>query len=182
MVRIFISLRIPEFIQKEIKTICQKACTDYSRYKWEPINKLHVTLKFIGDVEKEDLEKIINSLNFISNYKILNCSLNKFGFFFRDKDPKILWLDIKTDPELFKIVEEINKSLEKFSIKSDNRKFKPHITLLRIKHSIPEKFVDSFVNYKLPEVNFTADEIALIKSKLLPKGSIYSDIKIYKLN
>jgi len=182
MVRIFIALKIPKNIQEEIFIMCKGVYPEHQIYKWEPTNKLHITLKFIGDVEKDDIEKIIDSLSFISNYKILNCSLNKFGFFFRDKEPKILWLNIKTDPELFKIVEEINNSLEKFSIPRDHRKFKPHITLLRIKQNLPQKFVDSFVNYKLPEIKFSANEIALIESKLQPKGSVYKDLKIYKIN
>ncbi|PJA99786.1 MAG: RNA 2',3'-cyclic phosphodiesterase [Ignavibacteriales bacterium CG_4_9_14_3_um_filter_30_11] len=181
MNRIFIALKIPKNIQEEIITICIDANRDYNNFKWESVNKLHITLKFIGVVEDNDLEKIIDSLSFISNYKILNCSFNKFGFFFRNNEPKILWLNIKTDPVILKLVEEINNSLEKFSIKKDFRKFKSHITLLRIKQRIQEKFVDSFVNYKLPEVNFIANEIAIMKSKLLPTGSVYNDIKIFKL-
>ena len=99
MRRIFIALKIPEYIQKKIISHRIKAYPDYQIFKWEPINKLHITLKFIGDVENDTVDKIIDALGFISNYKTLNCSLDNFGFFCRKKEPKILWLGLKTNPD-----------------------------------------------------------------------------------
>ncbi len=182
MRRVFIALKIPEYIRKEIVSFRNKAYPNNHNFMWEPINKLHITLKFIGDVENKKLDKIIDSLGFISNYKTLNCSLEKFGFFYRNKEPKILWLGVKIDPVLNEIVENINIALERLSVKKDERAYKPHITLLRIKQKVQNNFIESFKNYNIPEVNFHADEIAVVESKLLPHGSKYKDIKNLKLN
>ncbi|HED07994.1 MAG TPA: RNA 2',3'-cyclic phosphodiesterase [Ignavibacteria bacterium] len=182
MRRIFIALKIPEYIRKEIISYRIKAYPGYQNFKWEPINKLHITLKFIGDIKNDTVDKIIDALGFISNYKTLNCSLDKFGFFYWKKEPKILWLGLKANPELNTLVEDINIVLEKVPILKDERNFKAHLTLLRIKQSVQNNFIESFENYKIPEVNFVADEIAVMESKLLPQGSKYKDIKILKLN
>lgn len=182
MKRIFIALKIPEYIREEIVLFRNKAYSEHQNLRWEPINKLHVTLKFIGDVENKTVDKIIDSLSFISKYKTLNCSLDKFGFFFRKNEPKILWFGIKSNSELNEIVENINYTLEKFSIKINERKFNSHITLLRIKQRVDNNFIESFKNYKIPQVNFLTDKIVVVESKLLPQGSIYKDIKILKLN
>ena len=182
MKRIFIALKIPEYIRKEIVSYRIKASPEQQNFRWEPINKLHITLKFIGDVENNIVDKIIDSLGFISKYKTLNCSLDKFGFFIKNKEPKILWLGVKTNPILNVLVENINNTLDKISVKKDERAYKSHITLLRIKQKVHNNFVESFKNYKIPEVNFTADEIAVVESKLLHYGSKYKDIKILKLN
>ncbi|MCH8326183.1 MAG: RNA 2',3'-cyclic phosphodiesterase [Bacteroidetes bacterium] len=182
MRRIFIALKIPEYIQKEIISYRIKAYSDYQNLKWEPINKLHITLKFIGDVQNDIVDKIIDALGFISNYKTLNCSLDNFGFFSIKKEPKILWLGLKANPELNKLVKDINNALEKISILKDERNFKAHLTLLRIKGNVQNNFIELFKNYKIPEENFVADEIAIVESKLLHKGSKYKDIKILKLN
>lgn len=72
--------------------------------------------------------------------------------------------------------------MEKISILKDERDFKAHLTLLRIKQSVQNNFIELFKNYKIPEENFVADEIAIVESKLLPQGSQYKDIKILKLN
>lgn len=182
MRRIFIALKIPEYIQKEIISYRIKAYPNYKNFKWEPINKLHITLKFIGDVKNDFVNEIIDSLGFISNYKTLNCSLDNFGFFYNKKEPKILWLGLKANPELNTLVEDINKALEKISILKDERNFKAHFTLLRIKRNVQNNFIEIFNNYKIPEEYFVADEIAIVESKLLPQGSKYKDIKILKLN
>lgn len=182
MRRIFIALKIPEYIQKKIISYRIKIYPDYQNFKWEPINKLHITLKFIGDVKNDTIDKIIDALGFISNYKTLNCSLGNFGFFSIKKEPKILWLGLRANPELNALVKDINNALEKISILKDERDFKAHLTLLRIKQSVQNNFIELFKNYKIPEENFVADEIAIVESKLLPKGSQYKDIKILKLN
>lgn len=182
MRRIFIALKIPEYIRKEIISYIIKAYPDYQNFKWEPINKLHITLKFIGDIENDTVDKIIDALGFISNYKTLNCSLDKFGFFYWKKEPKILWLGLKANPELNTLVEDINIALEKASILKDERNFKAHLTLLRIKQRVQNNLIESFENYKIPEVNFVADEVAVIESKLLSQGSKYKEIRILKLN
>jgi len=182
MKRIFIALKIPEYIRKEIVLFKYRAYSSNQHFGWEPMNKLHITLKFIGEVKDDTVDKIIDSLGFISKYKTLNCSLDKFGFFFKKNQPKILWVGVKVNSELNKMVENINYALEKFSIKIDEREFKSHITLLRIKQKVSNNFIESFNNYKIPKVKFLADEIAIVESKLLPQGSKYKEIKNFKLN
>ena len=103
-------------------------------YRWEPKEKLHLTLKFIGDVSDEMIDKISNELLFVNNYQSIKCSFSKFGFFYRDNKPKILWAGLDVDDSLFDMITEVNTRLEKLSIPIEKRKFNPHITLLRIKN------------------------------------------------
>jgi 2'-5' RNA ligase len=79
------------------------------------------------------------------------------------------------------LVDDINNNLEKFSIQKDERKFKSHLTLLRLKNKESKNFIKSFENFVIPEINFIIDEAALIKSELLPDSSKYTEIKKYKL-
>ena len=59
--------------------------------------KIHLTLKFIGDVEEDLVDKIAESLSFIEKYNSFELSLTKFGFFFRDNNPKILWIGLSNN-------------------------------------------------------------------------------------
>ena len=181
MIRLFVALKIPDEIREEIINLRNKVFPDADKYKWEPKHKIHLTLKFIGGVDESLVDKISGSLDFIQNYNKISCKLTKFGFFFKNKEPRILWAGLFVDNSLFKLIDEINKNLEQYSIPSEQRKFKAHLTLKRFKGWEGKDFVKKFEDFKIPEIEFKSDEISLVKSELLPKGSVYSDIKIYKL-
>lgn len=115
--------------------------------KWEPINKLHLTLKFIGNVSNEMMGKISDELIFFKEYEMIKCSCIKFGFFYRDRKPNILMAQLVVDDQLQLVIDKINETLNKFNIPTENRKFNPHITLLRIKMSWKLTLLTSSKNY-----------------------------------
>ncbi len=182
MIRLFIALNIPEEIKKEIITLRNSAVSNPENYRWEKTEKLHLTLKFIGEIDESKLELILGKISFLEKYHPLNCRLQGFGFFFRKGIPKILWSGIAIDEKIYEIVDRLNKELEKLGIPVEERKFKSHLTLLRVKEKLSKNFIKRFENFPVPETKFTADEIVLIKSELLPKGSKYKEIKKYKLS
>ena len=181
MTRLFVALNIPEEVKKEIVKIRREVYPDDNILRWERDEKLHLTLKFIGHVKEELVHPIADSLNFIQEYKKFNCSFYKFGFFFKRKEAKILWLGFQIDERIKELADELNKRLNKFSVPVEEREFKAHLTLLRIRQAVDKKFIDKFLNYQLPEKEFTAEEISLFKSQLKPEGSIYTEIKKIKL-
>ncbi len=183
MNRLFVALEIPAGVKERIETLREAAAgDDNSHLKWEPFDKLHLTLKFIGDVEDELVDPITESLGFLEQYTKIKCRLTKFGFFFKHGVPQILWIGLWVDAILFNIVEQLNEKLSKFDIAVEGRKYKPHLTLLRIKKRFPEQLVANFNSYLIPEINFISDCILLVKSELLPESSRYTVIKKFKLN
>jgi 2'-5' RNA ligase len=181
MIRLFVALIIPEKIKEEVFKHCHAAANNTSEYSWEAREKVHLTLKFIGEVKEEFLTLIIDELEFIKNYSSFNCTISKFGFFFRESEAKILWCNLETDHSIISLVEELNSRLQKYDIEIEKRKFKGHLTLLRIKNQVSEGFIKSFKEYSFVPNRFNADKIALIQSVLKPAGSEYKILKIYKL-
>lgn len=180
MIRLFVALKIPNSVIKQITEIRKKINSE-EKYNWEKEEKIHLTLKFIGNVQDDKLNPISEELKFIENYEKLSFSLTHFGFFFKNSKPKILWAGLSENQNIIKLAEEINNKLKKFDISPDERKFKSHLTLLRIKNKVSKNFIEQFNNYKIPEINFLSEEVSLIKSRLLSKGSVYTKIKKYKL-
>jgi 2'-5' RNA ligase len=163
-----------------IISLRNKVCLD-DKIKWEPKEKLHLTIKFIGDVSDEIMNEISNELSFITDYPLIKCSFNKFGFFYREGKPIILWAGLSVDDLVNNLISELDNKLQKYSIPIEQRKFNPHITLLRIKN-VPEiNFVNNFKNFTFEPILFTANTITLYKSILLSERSKYFTIKNYKL-
>lgn len=178
--RLFISLNLPDDAVGKIVSLRDTVVTD-ENVKWEPFEKLHLTIKFIGDVTNELMDIISEELMFLINYSSIKCSVNKFGFFYRDKKPIVLMAFLSVDEQLNKIITIINENLQKFNIPVERRKFNPHITLLRIKNELGINFVNNFKKFTFKPILFNANSITLYKSILHPEGSEYIKIKNYKL-
>ncbi len=181
MPRLFVALKIPRDIREKIITFRNEAKPDYANYKWEQIEKIHLTLKFIGDVRENLVEDITEEIRFVEEYNCFDCRLTQFGFFFKNKKPRILWIGLTLNDYADDIVKRLNEELVKFSIPSEKRIFNPHLTLKRMTGDEGKKFIDSFEQYKVPEIKFKAGKIVLMKSDLLPSGSKYTEIKNYHL-
>lgn len=181
MIRLFVALKIPGEIKEEIFKHCYAASENPADFRWEAKEKVHLTLKFIGDVKEDILTHIIDELEFVKNYNSFNCTISKFGFFFRDNKAKILWCNLQTDDSIILLVKELNSRLQKYDIEIERRKFKGHLTLLRIKNRVTEKFIQNFKEYLFDPIEFNTKEIALVQSILKPTGSKYKVLKIYEL-
>jgi RNA 2',3'-cyclic 3'-phosphodiesterase len=181
MIRLFVALKIPDYVKSDIFKHCYAAAETPSDFQWEAKDKVHLTMKFIGDLKEGLLPEIIDELEFVKNYSSFNCKISKFGFFFRDNEPKILWCNLETDESIVSLVNELNDRLKKYDIEIEKRKFKGHLTLLRIKKQVSENFIQRFKEYSFDPIEFNANEIALIQSVLNPNGSEYKVLKIYEL-
>ncbi len=153
--RLFIATPVTLPIYGAIKKDLEK----YIDGKWVEGWNLHLTHKFIGEDEPEKYQIPLE----IPNEKIKINGIGMFG-------NKILYL--KADIE-----EEVNKEInEKFNLIND-KPFKPHITLCRIKNIKDKKFFNELKKWE--DINIEVPfEVYLYKSTLTKKGPIYE--KIYK--
>lgn len=181
MIRLFVALKIPVDVKNKLLQICNQLTQTPDLFKWEKPEKIHLTLKFIGEVEEELVSSIVKEIAFVEEYNSFNFNVTKFGFFFKFGEPKILWAGLKTDESIYSLVEEMNRRLSIFSIPVEKRKFKPHLTMLRIKRNPGTEFINNFEKYSFDNWNFNSNEITLIKSELFPTGARYTDIKKYNL-
>lgn len=180
MIRLFVALNISEDAKDKLIEKRDSEMPNLN-FNWETREKLHLTLKFIGDFPSDKIELIKSELLFLENYPSLKSEFVNFGFFFRRSKPVILWAGMKIAEPISEIVKEINCRLEKYSVQKENRAFKPHLTLLRIKNEFDENLVHKFKNFTFEPIHFYCNSISLYKSELHKSGSKYFEIKNYKL-
>ncbi len=182
MIRTFIALELPEEVLQKILEIKNLIIPYNNQLKWEPLNKLHLTLKFLGNTKEEIIPDINTQIEKLLNkHDALYLSLSSFGMFLKDKIPRILWIGLKEDEKLSNLVSKIDALISNYGYEKEKRKFTPHITLLRIKESY-EKYFHYFYKLtetKLPEINFVANKITFFKSILLRNGSVYEPLKSF---
>ena len=182
MIRTFIAIDI-KVVKKIIEILEEIEKCDANIKLLEP-EKLHITLKFLGDTEKEkieDIKKIIKqSIKDIKPFKI---KLANTGVFPNKNYIKVLWIGIKNPAELIKISEKINVNLAEIGFNVDKRKFSPHLTIARLKSAKnKDKILNILKKYENIEFcEFKVNSIKLMKSELTSKGPIYTTLKETKI-
>ena len=171
--RAFISIDIPQEIKKEIKKI-QSQLPEFFGKKTKPEN-LHLTLKFLGEVDEEKIEKIKNRLSKI-NIEKFETEIDFIGVF-SEKFVRIVWLHLSNCDELQK---EIDRRLEDLFEKE--KRFMGHLTIVRVKKIKDKKiFLGKLKEIKIPKIKFMVNNFRLKKSTLSKEGPRYGDLEVYNL-
>jgi RNA 2',3'-cyclic 3'-phosphodiesterase len=182
MIRTFIALEIPDEALLKLLAVRDEILTGVKNVRWEPKNKLHLTLKFLGDTKSESVEEYINALNVIlCEYKNIELCFSEFGVFKKGNEPKILWIGLKKNENLIKLVNNIELKFAEFGFEKEKRDFKCHITLLRFRGFEDAEKILSLIRVNLPEIKFISNTVNFFESKLLPSGSIYKSLKSFNL-
>lgn len=145
--------------------------------KWENSDNLHMTLRFLGDVENgkiQELTAVLERLKF--DFDRILFKTGSIGFFPNPKYPNVVYLGLKEIGENSgNLVGFIDKIIYNFGVKPD-KKFVPHITLGRFKRDKRVKLTEVIeIDFKEFEIVFNS--FNLMKSELTPAGSVYEVIK-----
>lgn len=141
---------------------------------------LHLTLKFLGELDEEKLKKVREALKEVK-FKVFESHLGDIGCFSFKGNPRIVWAKV-CGKELFELQKKIDLSLEKEGFKQEER-FMSHLTLARVKY-VKDKlgFKEYIKNMKIPKVRFKVDNFYLFKSELKSPGPEYSVLEEYVLD
>ena len=181
--RLFVALILNEDSLIEINKFRERIYPSDNKVKWEGLDKLHLTIKYLGDVGEELIPKLNEKLvAIIKKHDKVEIKFAKFSVIKKYSVPKILWLGIKATKRLEDLFNDINFGLSELGFKKESRKFKPHITFLRLRGNEDILKLESLKNTQLNLKSSTIDEVALIKSDLRSTGSTYTKIKSFKLN
>ena len=172
--RVFVAVEIsnPEIL----KNIQKFQDTLKINAKRARIDQIHFTLQFLGEIDEEKCEQVKNILKNLE-FKPFGLSLQGVGAFPNFRNPRVIWIgcDKSGADNLSIITREIGTSLAVLGFEND-KKFKPHLTVFRIKKKIGD--VSSDMN-RVGETKFGTQIISKIKLKksvLSPIGPEYSDL------
>ena len=178
--RLFIAIDTPAEIKSQIGALRDRLASTGADVRWETDDKLHCTVKFLGDTSASLLEGISGILlrsgsatpPFVVRYSTVGCFPN-----FRD--PRVVWIGMENgDGTLQNLYRSLEDALESLGFAREERKFHPHVTLGRVKS---RRGIDNLLR-TLETLTFDAGQVTLrqielIKSELKPAGSVYTILK-----
>jgi len=151
--------------------------------RWVRPQGIHLTLKFFGTISESDVANISRVVeNTTSNKAPFTLGIKRVGAFPDVKRPRVLWLGMDGDVDtLILLQKEVDAELHKYGFEKEDRTFRPHLTLARIKDPRGliglAKIMVKRENYEAG--SFSAAGLNLFKSELTPKGAIYTKLAYF---
>jgi len=183
-IRLFIALNIPDELRKYLKGFQSRLKHCPGRISWVRPDNVHITLKFLGDTEKERINSLVEALSELSSaIMAFRLRSNGLGAFPSRKSPRNLWLGIDESVELAALKEGLEEALSQAGFEKDNKPFRPHLTLCRLRSKEASKAMGSMaLDIKAEKkVAFDVDRFVLYKSILGPHGASYDIIREFPL-
>lgn len=179
--RAFIAIRLNENLHKELESLQAKLKAADADVKWVKPENIHLTLKFLGNITDEQIEKVKNTVKKIaSDFKTYQIHLAEIGAFPKISYPRVIWAGMDEGADKTgNIYQSIEEELSKKRFEKEKRPFSPHLTLGRVRSA---KNRQRLIKTIEKEKNFSSsskllvEDIVLFKSTLTPKGSIYEPI------
>lgn len=178
MPRLFIAVDLPETNKKKLEAMF----FGIPGARWVALDQLHLTVRFIGDVDGALFHDIKSALEEIS-IPPFDLQLNGVGHFPPRGAPRVIWVGLEKSEPLQLLRKKIDTALLKIGLEPERRKFSPHITLARLKNTPIQKVADFLSSNGLfRQEPFQINDFKLYSSTLTPKGAIHRVEKIYSLH
>jgi len=150
--------------------------------RWVAVEDLHLTLRFIGDVnrgEAEDLDAALAALR----APAVEVALGGFGTFGQGRRVHTLWVGVARTPALVHLQEKVDHAVVRAGVAPEKRKFTPHVTLARLKDPDRPR-LEGFIGGQndRPFPPFLADAVTLYRSHLTHDGAHYEALTDYPLD
>jgi 2'-5' RNA ligase len=168
MPRLFTGLEIPDPIRAGLARLRQPL----PGAKWIEAEDFHITLRFVGDIDKRTAAEFTQILGGIETdaFEMRLSGLGAFG----GNDPRILWAGVESGPQLDILARAHERAARAAGLPAEPRKFKPHLTLARLRHS-PVDLVARFLQRHggFRSEAFLVGRFALFSSKPRSGGGPY---------
>ncbi|MBC8318984.1 MAG: RNA 2',3'-cyclic phosphodiesterase [Desulfobulbaceae bacterium] len=178
MYRLFVAIDLPEDVKKNLSSLCY----GLPGAKWVDMEQVHLTLRFIGEVDGgifRDIRAVLEDIE----AEGFNLQIKGLGCFPPRKDPRVLWAGIESSGEMLGLKKKIDSRLMRVGIEPEKRKFSPHITLARFRQKPSLQRVADFLSgnglFSLPL--FPVTHFHLYSSVLTPKGALHQIETSYPL-
>lgn len=184
LLRAFIAIELPQHLQdaieKQTARLRQTLGSDIIR--WVPIQNMHLTLKFLGDISTSHVDFLKQLLAREANsHPQFDLQLSGLGSFPNSRRPRVLWAGLHTPADLISLQKSIEAGTTRLGYEQEEHDFSPHLTLGRVRQNIDQtdmqKVRTTMDTIQLGNIGTArVDSIHLFKSDRQPSGSIYTKL------
>lgn len=175
MHRLFVAIRPPEGVREQLLDLMG----GLPDVRWQNDEQLHLTLRFIGEVERPVAEDIAAALQQI-RFERFSIALAGVGKFEKRRNGA-LWAGVQPKDQLKALAAKVERACQSAGLEPEQRAYHPHITLARSKGRAPG--LDGFLERNAPLAShpWEVGEFILYESRLGRDGAHYEAVDTYPL-
>jgi 2'-5' RNA ligase len=184
--RVFCAVELPEEVRDAAATHAARLRRDFpeARASWARAASLHVTLKFLGEVERARVATLSRaSAAAVEGFAPFSLSVEEAGTFPPRGAARVLWLGVRDESGgLTRLQRRLEAECEASGFPSESRAFKPHLTIARLrasKDALP--ISDAHRRETFGPYSFKVSELVVMRSELGPGGSRYTPLSRHGL-
>lgn len=176
MQRLFVAIKLPAAIRAGLIMVMGGV----SAARWQTDDQLHLTLRFIGEVDRHGARDVDAALSGLVHPRF-EIAISGIGVFERRGRPDTIWAGIAPQEPVKVLHNKVDQALAMVGIAPDQRAFLPHVTLARLNRG--SGAIGNFVEGQsgLSSPPFTVDTFSLFESRLTPAGADYRELSCYPL-
>ena len=170
MIRLFVALEIPDDIRDRLEELCMGV----AGARWVEPENMHVTLRFIGDVDGAVCEDVVDALLAV-RAPSLELTLERLGTFQQGSIAHTLWVGVQRNDALLQLQSKVERALVAAGLSPERRRYTPHLTIARTKEA-PVEHLASFIAEHEPFrlAPFAVERFSLFSSFLSKNGVQYA--------
>lgn len=177
MIRLFTAIELPESVRTRL-SLLQGGVPGA---RWSPADNLHLTLRFIGEVDEpmaNDIDDALCSLR-APAFDLTLKGAGEFG----GRDPHALWIGVAASDALMRLAAKIESVLQRIGLDAETRKYTPHVTLARLRDAPIVKVREFLAAHTLFDSGpIAVRRFALYSSFPSSNGSLYRVERTYALD
>ena len=176
MHRLFVAIRPPSHVRDALLDLMG----GISGARWQDDDQLHLTLRFLGEVDRPQAEDVHAALGSI-HHPPFDLAVSGLGMFERRGVPTTIWAGVNPAEPVHVLHKKVDQAIALVGIEPDRRAFHPHITLARLGRSSGR--TDGFLarSGTVSSEAFRVGAFGLYESRLTPDGAAYTKLETYPL-
>jgi RNA 2',3'-cyclic 3'-phosphodiesterase len=180
-VRLFIALELSGQQKKEIRELQQRLHSYLTGVKWVQPAGLHLTLKFLGEVDPVRVPDILEAVkSAASETEPFLFRFGGSGVFPSPRKARVVWVGLREcSGPVSALAEALNENLIGIGFPADGRPFKPHLTLGRLREALPVENIERFIDqeHSFSSVWGPVEGVTLYRSDLNRHGAVYTPVQ-----
>ncbi len=177
--RLFIAFDAPGDVKECMADMQGRIGSNLAEIRYVKKEQMHLTLKFLGEVQPNIMEKIKDELRKVT-FKPFTVYLDSIGVFPDEDYVRVVWVGLGPEDKVIGLQKSIDEKLEKLFKKEKD--FKAHITLGRVKYvKDKEQFLSRLKGIKVERKSFGVDSFRLMKSTLTGQGPVYEVVEEFNV-